>query len=631
MKAKTIIHEMGLIIMMTVSFPSFGQNNEVYSYPMYPGDEKWNSCKNTQERMNALQLPQRILKTATTDRLLSICLDYPFINNYLYFNNYQDGFSTVLSQFNGIQELLKRTDLSQSLLERLKNEKDKEKWTTLLFLFIEAKKHFNMIYNDRESLLEEIDRMAKESIDIPFHVKDAFHFAIQKIYKEYGKSYTTKIQSREYGDNYEYTTTMTPKGHIVNDCAIYHGADYNITQQTYLANYILNGFPNNNIVGPASMKYNCHGYAWHMYPDNLTDYLWIGFENYGEVYKYWEDSSYIAVPEPIATHVKYFGDHSAIRITSNLYISKWRDMSLVQHTPNDTPYGQPFGFYRLAPFINGNKNICFDNETYTIVNMPPLSTIEWSVDGCLSILSGQGTDTIVVKGLCAGFSTLCATIKYNGTIISTITKRISIGAPPLGLSLEFRAPNGELGIWSSPSTTQGGTYFNTFTIEEDETSNAAYSRVEAELYKISDDLLNMTLVQTWNNISTTNAQIQCLPIGWYYFQLRGYNNCGVSDWLGQEVEVVDFETLDFYIECALSANTITINIHDENLLSNNEESKSTNKYLYDIQLWRGQTLMKKVSTCNTVNTLSLSNYPSGFYILKVSKKTKEASYKFYKN
>ena len=132
MKAKTIIHEMGLIIMMTVSFPSFGQNNEVYSYPMYPGDEKWNSCKNTQERINALQLPQRILKTATTDRLLSICLDYPFINNYLYFNNYQDGFSTVLSQFNGIQELLigipKLTEEQENLLLSLHNQVEVNEW-----------------------------------------------------------------------------------------------------------------------------------------------------------------------------------------------------------------------------------------------------------------------------------------------------------------------------------------------------------------------------------------------------------------------------------------------------------------------------------------------------------------------
>jgi len=91
--------------------------------------------------------------------------------------------------------------------------------------------------------------------------------------------------------------------------------------------------------------YNCHGYAWHMSEGGSP--VWIDLCPTAGHHKYWLDGSYTAVAENVATKVTYTGNHSAVRLNSNWYRSKWGPEYLVTHKPNCvlTGYGSTNGYY----------------------------------------------------------------------------------------------------------------------------------------------------------------------------------------------------------------------------------------------------------------------------------------------
>jgi uncharacterized repeat protein (TIGR02543 family) len=79
--------------------------------------------------------------------------------------------------------------------------------------------------------------------------------------------------------------------------------------------------------------YNSHGYAWHMRQGGSN----VRINTPGHS-TYWTDGSYVAVSESQATHVVYTGgDHSAIRESQFVYVSKWRYGPKVRHAPFAVP------------------------------------------------------------------------------------------------------------------------------------------------------------------------------------------------------------------------------------------------------------------------------------------------------
>ena len=73
-------------------------------------------------RIDALQIPEAILLTISTEGLLETCLSFPYLLDILYFNNYQQGFEALTAEFNGFRELLKRPDLTQIVIEKYKRQ-----------------------------------------------------------------------------------------------------------------------------------------------------------------------------------------------------------------------------------------------------------------------------------------------------------------------------------------------------------------------------------------------------------------------------------------------------------------------------------------------------------------------------
>ncbi|MDO8930186.1 MAG: hypothetical protein Q7W54_14520, partial [Bacteroidota bacterium] len=207
-----------------------------------------------------------------------------------------------------------------------------------------------------------------------------------------------------YGSaQYTVTTNVkTPKNSTVPDTRIFTGTDFSYTspQLAALAADLQANYSAELISAPTK-KYNCHAYAWHV--SEGGNQVWIGYETSTAEDIYWTDGSYIEEPECIATKVSYHesGNHSAIRLNSTWYQSKWGDGPLVKHYLNNVPNGYNPSlqkkYYTLAPSISGPSTVCSSGATFTLNNLPDSASVSWDKSFNLAYVSGQGTISYKVK------------------------------------------------------------------------------------------------------------------------------------------------------------------------------------------------------------------------------------------
>src|SRR5690625_4039877 len=96
---------LGLVIVADNNGQYNSPTHVSYEYPIKPGTPEWKEL-NYREHMESLQVPEEILRNLTTEALIETVLGYPFIVNTFLFNTYGEGFNAILSDFNGLQELV---------------------------------------------------------------------------------------------------------------------------------------------------------------------------------------------------------------------------------------------------------------------------------------------------------------------------------------------------------------------------------------------------------------------------------------------------------------------------------------------------------------------------------------------
>lgn len=106
--------------MILYSIGSHAQKSDVYNFPIKPGTEEWSKLKSYDERLNAYNVPENILKEMSTDGLIETCLNYPEFRLVMTRNSIQEGYNHVKSKFNGFRELENRPDAGVKLLDKYK-------------------------------------------------------------------------------------------------------------------------------------------------------------------------------------------------------------------------------------------------------------------------------------------------------------------------------------------------------------------------------------------------------------------------------------------------------------------------------------------------------------------------------
>ncbi|MFZ3101985.1 MAG: hypothetical protein WA113_07270 [Desulfitobacteriaceae bacterium] len=93
-----------------------------YQYPVKGGTEEWKKLNSHAEMLDVVQIPENILKKMTTAELVETVLNYPLYGDMYSYDTFQQGIESIIIQFNGLSELLKRDDAGTVLLAKYKEK-----------------------------------------------------------------------------------------------------------------------------------------------------------------------------------------------------------------------------------------------------------------------------------------------------------------------------------------------------------------------------------------------------------------------------------------------------------------------------------------------------------------------------
>lgn len=112
-----------LVVVAIIQFPAHGQSHswlsvnsvDAYTFPVSPDSPQWKELKTRQQRLEACALPREVLETISTRGLLQTCLDFPFAPDMAFHGTLKRGLDRVVTDFNGLRELLRRKDAAAEL------------------------------------------------------------------------------------------------------------------------------------------------------------------------------------------------------------------------------------------------------------------------------------------------------------------------------------------------------------------------------------------------------------------------------------------------------------------------------------------------------------------------------------
>ena len=270
---------------------------------------------NTHERIAALQIPITQLKGLKTEQLLDICLDYPFLTSIAFCNDYQKSIEIIVSQFNGLQELVSRKDIIPVLLKKERNMIVEYERYASRSLSEKGKFAFQWLFIDLLFIQKEIKALITEKDIMEFNVIFAENHSFRKKNPEIFTGMDSISESllckngilvgnntRFYTPEYESVTIYTPKGSIVPGAVKLSNEDVVVSpaMEAQLRAHLISAYDSAQVIDPGSYKYSAEGWTWHT--SETGEKVVIPYHNDAV---YISDGSYIQVPEQIATKVIY--------------------------------------------------------------------------------------------------------------------------------------------------------------------------------------------------------------------------------------------------------------------------------------------------------------------------------------
>lgn len=313
---------------------------EEYEYSLQPDTEEWAQL-NHGERVLACQIPEETLIDMTTEELVTAVLNYPCFIDMIFYNSYQDGFEVVKDNFNGLQELLNREDSGSCLLDVYRNvnlvqiinsNNEDEKFDDSL----------NMLYLETILAQPEISETLsnEELTELMELIENNYEIQIANEDKTASLSFSAYYESlavQQGVELYDYETSVETPNNSTVKVIVRTGTDTAYANRAALKKSIEENYPGASVVGDATIKYNCHAYAWAG-----STSVWMNDPS-----KYWTDGSYSLKtsnsPSAVGQKAYYPGsgnEHSGnvIRLSGNQIRSKWGEQSLVEHTVANCPY-----------------------------------------------------------------------------------------------------------------------------------------------------------------------------------------------------------------------------------------------------------------------------------------------------
>jgi len=370
-------------------------------------------------------------------------------------------------------------------------------------------------------------------------------------------------------------------------------------------------------IGPATAKYNCHSYTWYKKEGGSNDY-WINaflnldfdvFNRYSyfstppapdNINKYWNDYSYTEVDVVEATKV-WFGscwqwtgyewsnycDHSAVKLATGLYESKWGAWPLYRHPADKCPYSLANReYFKRSPYLSGPSLICSSGGSFTVNNLPTGATITWSQGPNLARTSAQGANPCIFSSTGSGSSWVRATLVTSCGSVTLPDKVVWSGTPVISyISGPTYTPNNQ---WA--------TYYAM-------PNNPAMGVTD---YNWILNPLNGNSVYDYG----WTADIAFYNSGFYQVVSRGQNTCGWGDYTVTGIEVYDSKGMSIYPNPA--SGEVTIEIQS----SGDKELTAT---VWELEIYTPGMILKekKTSLKDNKTIINTSGWQEGIYMLRV--------------
>lgn len=359
-----------VVFLTSMLLPSYAASvshtdSEPYIYPLTPDSEEWATFMYKSDILDKLQIPSEKLSSMTTEALLTTVLNYPYILDYNFFNSPEFAFQAFFLDFNGFRELMSRSDLTDILISKYDNS---EVMTTTQYSQFAAKS----IGTSNDILAFPKQFFYPSTIEFLL-VCDEIHNGefsdnqSSKIVAIFAEKNHARVVSGMYSQNSnvlyrsrviqkatrigEYATlssVKTPKGSNVP--TFYdRSPDYTVEEAIQVQLITAESYSNAKILRPATVKYNCHSYAW--YSQDTSNKHWMDDPSL-----YMSDGSYYKLTSSARTGHKVYwpnSDHSGIvskidySTGAQVYyvISKWGPAGLYEHMIANCPYTGIIRFY----------------------------------------------------------------------------------------------------------------------------------------------------------------------------------------------------------------------------------------------------------------------------------------------
>ncbi len=268
------------------------------------------------------------------------------------------------------------------------------------------------------------------------------------------------------------------------------------------------------------------------------------------------------------------------------------------------------------PSLSGPSVVC-DQATYTVENLPPGATVQWSAGNSLTLVSQQGnTATFTRNGTSSGVNALHANIVINNTIIP-INRQIWIGKPS-----QIKT----IGGFSRLIKAGGKKVFYIDIPQEQDVNYYEWEFVGG--YIISGNGTNRITVEIPNVISKDpyiNGENE------YYVTVTYGNSCG--NYTVTNTGIILSKTKPAF---SLSPNPATdvVTVQLSEAAGGPERAQTAGRIalsgVCEIQLWSATTMLRSYKTDRPVFEIPVSELPAGIYFVRVIKDGKAHTEKLLK-
>lgn len=302
-------------------------------------DPEWKSLPR-EERIEALRLDAATLDTLSTAQLFELILVHPFSIDALLFSEIQEGYASVLSESEILQEIVSREDVDNAVFSvaiSKKESKDSEDYfvensiqDVILFGLFNQNRINQKTLTEIQSINDDSNAHSMFTITIESNdIDDSLQF--------------TPMAVRKYVD----TTVTTQKGSKVA-ALIFTGTDFTQTEKNNLHQSTKASYPNITLITDATLKYNCHSYSF--YSTSTSNNRWINYPSHYITDGSFNKTSTVRVNNRMVYEKNHSGIISGVGTTGmgNIRVkSKWGSAGVYSHYYNDSPYGSLIGTYTL--------------------------------------------------------------------------------------------------------------------------------------------------------------------------------------------------------------------------------------------------------------------------------------------